>query len=95
MVDTADRMIHYYPIKSVQYGRERWTDEGAKTGIEVWFESIGRYFFDFVWRSSEPAAAKVDSGKSQRIDGGTQGTRQATCAATGGLRGEIQLRRSA
>jgi len=81
MVDTADRMIHYYPIKSVQYGRERWTDEGAKAGIEVWFESIGRYFFDFVRRSSEPAATKVDGGKSKRFNRDTQGGRQAARAA--------------
>ena len=65
-------MLHNCVIKSVQYGRERWTsldDEGAKAVIEPWFEFIGGHFSNFLRESSQPAAGEMDGGESECASG--------------------------
>ena len=35
--------------------------------IELWFEFVGCYIFDFMWQSSQPAAAEMDRRKFQPL----------------------------
>jgi hypothetical protein len=77
MVDRAAAMFHNWAIKISPIRTEKvgFDDGGAKAVIELWFEFIGGRIFDFMWQSSQSAAAEMDRGKSQRLNRTVVGSR--------------------